>query len=123
MLALIFASIYLHIMKTRRDVYQGIADPTRREIINLLAAKPHNVNTIANKFDMTRQAISLHLKILVECELIVIKQHGRERVCEAQLEQLNEVVTWVEQSRKHWAKRFETLDHYLEKIITKENGK
>ncbi len=109
-------------MKTRRDVYQAIADPTRREIINLIAAQPYNVNAIAEKFDMTRQAISLHVKILVECELIVIKQRGRERFCEAQLDQLDEVISWVEQSRKHWAKRFEKLDMYLHDIKTKDNG-
>lgn len=108
-------------MKVRRDVYQAIADPTRREIINLIAAQPYNVNAIAEKFDMTRQAISLHVKILVECELIVIKQQGRERFCEAQLDQLNEVVTWVEQSRKHWVKRFEKLDTYLNEVKTKSN--
>ncbi len=69
---------------------------------------------------MTRQAISLHLKILADCGLIVIKQNGRDRFCEAQLDQLDEVVTWVEQSRKHWARRFEKLDQYLEEIKTKD---
>lgn len=110
-------------MKTRRDVYQAIADPTRREIINLIATQPYNVNAIAEKFDMTRQAISSHVKILVECELIIIKQQGRERLCEAQLDQLNEVVNWVEQSRKHWVKQFEKLDNYLHEIKTKDHGK
>ena len=110
-------------MKARRDVYQAIADPTRREIINLIASKPYNVNSIAEKFDMTRQAISLHVKILVDCGLVVIKQNGRERFCEAQLEQLDEVIIWVEQSRKHWVRSFEKLDHYLTTIKTKENGK
>lgn len=109
-------------MKARRDVYQAIADPTRREIINLIAAQPYNVNAIAKKFDMTRQAISLHVKILVECELIVIKQQGRERFCEVQLDQLDEVVTWVDQSKKHWVKRFEKLDNYLHEIKNKSNG-
>ncbi len=110
-------------MKTRRDVFQAIADPTRREIINLIANKPYNVNAIAEKFDMTRQAISLHVKILVECELITIKQQGRERYCEAQLDQLDEVVSWVAQSRKHWVNRFEKLDTYLNDIKTKDHGK
>ncbi len=110
-------------MKTRRDVFQAIADPTRREIINLIANKPYNVNAIAEKFDMTRQAISLHVKILVECELITIKQQGRERYCEAQLDQLDEVVSWVAQSRKHWVNRFEKLDTYLKDIKTKDHGK
>ncbi|MEJ5994934.1 metalloregulator ArsR/SmtB family transcription factor [Pedobacter sp. Du54] len=107
-------------MKARRDVYQAIADPTRREIINLIAKQSCNVNTIAEKFDMTRQAISLHLKILVECEIIVIKQHGRERLCEAKLDKLDEVATWVAQSKKHWVKQFEKLDMYLSKIKTKD---
>lgn len=110
-------------MKIRRDVFQAIADPTRREIINLIADKPYNVNAIAQKFDMTRQAISLHLKILVECELVSIKPKGRERICQAQLEQLDQVVTWVAQSRKHWVNRFEKLDTYLRDIKTKDHAK
>ncbi|HWW41648.1 metalloregulator ArsR/SmtB family transcription factor [Pedobacter sp.] len=110
-------------MKARRDVYQAIADPTRREIINLLAAQPHNVNSIAEKFDMTRQAISLHVKILVDCGLITIKQSGRDRFCEVKLDQLDEVTTWVEQSRKLWVRRFEKLDQYLTEVKTKNDEK
>lgn len=122
-LAFIFASTYLRIMKTRRDVYQAIADPTRREIISLIAEKQYNVNAIAEKFDMSRQAVSLHLKILADCGLLVIKQSGRDRFCEAKLDQLDEVVSWVAQSRKHWVQRFEKLDQYLTEIKTKEHGK
>ncbi len=122
-LAFIFATTYLHIMKARRDVYQAIADPTRREIINLLAAQPYNVNSIAEKFDMTRQAISLHVKILVDCGLITIKQSGRERFCEVNLDQLDEVTTWVEQSRKLWVRRFEKLDQYLTEVKAKNDEK
>lgn len=122
-LAFIFASTYLRIMKARRDVYQAIADPTRREIIGLIATQAYNVNAIAEKFDMTRQAISLHVKILVDCGLVVIKQSGRDRFCEARLDQLDEVVSWVAQSRKHWVNRFEKLDQYLVDIKTKDNGK
>ena len=110
-------------MKARRDVFQAIADPTRREIINLIADQPYNLNSIAQKFDMTRQAISLHVGILEECGLITIKQQGRERFCEARLDQLNEVTTWVEKSRKLWVNRFEKLDKYLEEVKTKSNGK
>lgn len=109
-------------MKARRDVYQAIADPTRRAIISLIASQPHNVNSIAEKFDMSRQAISLHVAILVECGLITVKQNGRDRFCEAKLDQLDEVITWVEQSRKHWTKSFEKLDKYLVDIKTKSNG-
>ena len=113
MLALIFASKYLHIMESRRDVYQAIADPTRREIIGLVASKPQNLNAIAENFSVTRQAISLHIKILTECGLIVVKQQGRERYCEAKLDKLNEVSSWVEQYRKYWDRKFEGLDQYL----------
>ena len=109
-------------MKARRDGYQAIADPTRRAIINLIAAEPHKVNAIAEKFDMSRQAISLHLGILAECGLISIKQRGRDRFCEAKLEQLDEVATWVEQSKKLWVRRFEKLDVYLTTVKAKSNG-
>jgi DNA-binding transcriptional ArsR family regulator len=116
MLAYIFASIYLHIMETRRDVFQAIADPTRREIIGLLASQSLNLNAIAEKFDVTRQAVSLHVKILTECGLIVIKQQGRERLCEAKLDKLSEVYDWVDQYRELWNERFKSLDKYLAKI-------
>lgn len=122
-LACIFAITYLHIMKARRDVYQAIADPTRRAIINLIAAKPHNVNAIAEQFDMTRQAISLHVGILEECGLITINRHGRDRVCEAKLDQLDDVAAWVTQSKKLWVSRFEKLNKYLTDVNSKSNGK
>ncbi|MGY3213086.1 ArsR/SmtB family transcription factor [Mucilaginibacter sp. HD30] len=110
-------------MKARRDVYQAIADPTRRGIINLIAAQPHNVNAIAERFDMTRQAISLHVGILEECGLITVNQHGRDRICEAKLDQLDEVAAWVTQSKKLWLSKFEKLDKYLADVKTKSNGK
>lgn len=110
-------------MKARRDVYQAIADPTRRAIIHLIAIQPHNLNAIAEKFDMTRQAISLHVGILEECGLITIKQSGRDRFCEAKLDQLDDVATWVEQSKKLWVRRFEKLDQYLITMKTKSDGK
>lgn len=109
-------------MKARRDVYHAIADPTRREIISLIAAQPQNVNAIAEQFDMTRQAISLHLSILAECGLIAVKQQGRDRFCEAKLEKLDEVVSWVAQSKKLWAKKFEKLDQYLTTVKAKNDG-
>src|SRR6478609_2845774 len=97
MLAYIFASKYLHNMETRRDVFQAIADPTRRQIIDMVARESLNLNAIAGNFNMTRQAISLHIKILAECGLVTIRQEGRERYCEAKLDQLNEVSVWIEQ--------------------------
>ena len=123
MLALIFASTYLRNMRARRDVYQAIADPTRRAIISMLADQPHNVNTIAEKFDVSRQAISLHVQILTDCGLIAIKQRGRERFCEAQLDQLSEVSVWVDQFRQHFENKLDALETYLEKLKKERYGK
>jgi DNA-binding transcriptional ArsR family regulator len=103
-------------METRRDVFQAIADPTRRQIIGMLSQQPLNLNTIAEKFDVTRQAVSLHVKILHECGLISISQQGRERFCEAKLDGLSEVSVWIEQYRKSWEKRLDSLELYLDKI-------
>jgi DNA-binding transcriptional ArsR family regulator len=116
MLAYTFASKYLHIMEVRRDVFQAIADPTRREIINLISEAPLNLNAISENFDVTRQAISLHIKILNECGLIKIKAKGRERYCEAHLEKLSEVSIWVEQYRQHWESKLDSLETYLDKL-------
>lgn len=109
----------------KRDVFQGIADPTRREIINMIAFKSMNVNSVSENFDVSRAAIYKHLKILTECGLIEIKQKGRERFCEAKLDQLNEVVSWVEQYRKHWDERLNSLENYLIQLQSKptNNGK
>ena len=110
-------------LEARRDVFQAIADPTRREIINLIARKSMNLNTIAENFDMSRPAISQHIKILTECGMVVIKQQGRERYCEAKLETLSEVTDWVDQYRQFWSKKFNSLDTYLEKIKSKNKKK
>lgn len=116
MLAYIFASKYLHIMEARRDVFQAIADPTRREIIGMVAHESLNVNALAEKFDVSRQAVSLHVKILQECGLISIRQQGRERYCEAKLEGLAEASQWIEQYKQFWMDKFDSLDKYLIKI-------
>jgi DNA-binding transcriptional ArsR family regulator len=110
-------------MKARRDVYQAIADPTRRAIISMIAAQPHNVNSIAEKFDVSRQAISLHIKILTDCGLITITQQGRDRFCEAQLDQLSEVAAWVEKYRQHWESKLDALEKYVEKLKKEKYGK
>ena len=109
-------------MRARRDVYYAIADPTRREIISLIAAQPFNVNSIAEQFDMTRQAVSLHVNILEECGLVTIKKQGRERVCEAKLAELDEVEQWITQSRKLWTRRFDKLESYITELKAKEYG-
>ena len=106
-------------METRRDVFQAIADPTRREIINLIAYKTLNLNSIAENFDVSRPAISQHIKILTECGLIIIKKQGRERYCEARLQKLNEVSEWIERFRKSWAESFDALDDVLDELNAK----
>jgi DNA-binding transcriptional ArsR family regulator len=123
MIAYIFASTYLQIMEIRRDVFQAIADPTRREIIGLLSQNPLNLNSIAEKFDITRQAVSLHVKILNECGLISIKKQGRERYCEAKLDQLGEVAAWVEQYKQFWEEKLNSLDKYLAKVQANKKEK
>ena len=100
----------------RRDVFQAIADPTRREIINLVAHRSMNLNSIAEQFNVSRPAISQHIKILTECGLIIVNKQGRERYCEAKLESLNEVAVWVEQYRQMWDQRFDALDILLEEM-------
>ncbi len=102
----------------RRDVFQAIADPTRREIISMTAKRSLNVNAVAENFDVSRTAVYKHIKILTECGLIVLKQKGRERFCEAKLEGLNEVSTWVEQYRKMWTVRLDSLETYLQQMQT-----
>jgi DNA-binding transcriptional ArsR family regulator len=97
----------------RRDVFQAIADPTRREIINMLSNQSLNLNAVAENFDISRPAISKHIKILTECGLIQIKTQGRERYCEARLQKLNEVSQWVEQYRVFWTSKLDALESFL----------
>ena len=101
----------------RRDVFQGIADPTRREILTMVARKSLNVNAVAGNFSVSRAAIYKHMKILVECGLVVVKQQGRERYCVARLKKLNKVSTWVERYQKIWEVRFDSLDEYLNATV------
>ncbi|TWJ04852.1 DNA-binding transcriptional ArsR family regulator [Mucilaginibacter frigoritolerans] len=109
----------------RRDTFQAIADPTRREILSMIAYQSLNVNSVAEHFDVSRTAIYKHIKILTECGLIVMKQEGRERYCEAKMEKLNEVAEWVEQYRKFWTNKLDNLENYLEELQSKnkKNGK
>jgi DNA-binding transcriptional ArsR family regulator len=104
----------------RRDVFQAIADPTRREILNMVAYQPLNVNTVAENFDVSRTAIYKHMKILIECGLIDMKQQGRERYCEAKLERLSEVSDWVAQYKEFWNKKLDALEMYLNKVQAQE---
>jgi DNA-binding transcriptional ArsR family regulator len=98
----------------RRDVFQAIADPTRREIIHLLANKTLTLNGVAENFKISRPAISKHIRILSECGLIVVHQQGRERYCEARLNSLREVSEWTSQYQKFWSARLDALGEFLE---------
>lgn len=103
-------------MEIRRDVFQAIADPTRRGILASLINKPKNLNAIAEQFDMTRQAVSLHVKVLTECGVISIQQEGRERYCYVEAKKLAEVDDWLEPFRKLWEQRFTQLDDLLHRM-------
>ncbi|MBL7719008.1 MAG: winged helix-turn-helix transcriptional regulator [Flavipsychrobacter sp.] len=104
----------------RRDVFQAIADPTRREILGMIAKQPLNVNSVAEQFDVSRTAVYKHIKILIECGLVEVEQKGRERYCEARLEKLSEVSEWVEQYRKLWTNKLDSLERYLEQVQQQE---
>lgn len=116
MVSYIFVTKWFHIVifkHMHRDVFKAIADPTRREIINLIAHQSMNLNAVADNFDMSRPAVSKHIKILTECGLLVIKQQGRERYCRADLKQLKEVTDWAEQYRRFWTNKLDALDAFL----------
>ena len=97
----------------RRDVFQAIADPTRRAIITLIALQAMTPNAIAEHFDTSRQAVSKHLRILADCELIKQEQKGREIYYQLEVDKLKEIDKWVEQFRKIWETRFNQLDKVL----------
>lgn len=97
----------------RRDIYQAIADPTRRAIIALIALQAMTPNAIADNFNTTRQAVSKHLRILTECELVKQQQQGREIYYSLEIEKMKEIDLWLNQFRKLWEIRFDQLDHVL----------
>lgn len=97
----------------RRDPWQALADPTRRQIIEVLSKAPQTVNTIAENFDISRPAISKQLKILEASSLISIEKRGRERICTLTLAPLQEVQNWVQQYEAFWLNKLDKLDDYL----------
>ena len=105
----------------RRDVFQAIADPTRRAILVLIAAQAMTPNGLAEQFHTSRQAVSKHLKILTECELVSQNQQGREIYYQLQVEKMKEIDKWLEQFRKIWEKRFDQLDNVLAKLKSTKN--
>ena len=105
----------------KRDVFQAIADPTRRAIIALVALQAMTPNAIAEHFDTTRQAVSKHLRILTECELVVQEHRGREIYYSLEIEKMKEIDEWLEQYRKIWETRFEQLGEVLEVMKKKKS--
>jgi len=101
-------------MKERRDVFQAIADPTRRMIIQKLSRGSQNLAGIIEDFGISRQAIAKHIKVLNECGIVTVTPKGRQQICEIRLAQLDEVTNWVAESRKLWNQRFEKLEKFLD---------
>ena len=97
----------------RRDIFQAIADPTRRAIITLIALHAMTPNAIADNFNTTRQSVSKHLRILTECELVKQEQQGREIYYSLEVEKMKEIDKWLDQFRKIWETRFSQLDKIL----------
>lgn len=105
----------------RRDIFQAIADPTRRAIIALIALQPMTPNALAEQFDTTRQAVSKHLQILVECEVVSQQQQGREIYYQLEIDKMKEIDQWLEQFRKIWEQRFSQLDDLLQNLKKEKN--
>lgn len=106
----------------RRDVFQAIADPTRRDIIGLVSHEALKLNELADNFNMSRPAVSKHVRILAECGLVKIEKKGRERYCHAQLDQLGEVALWAHQYRRFWNSSLDRLEELLKEENESANG-
>lgn len=100
----------------KRDVFQAIADPTRRAIIALVAVQAMTPNALAEHFSTTRQAVSKHLQILTECEVLAREERGREIYYSLEIDKMKEIDTWLEQYRKIWESRYEQLDTLLAEL-------
>lgn len=110
-------------METRRDIFQAIADPTRRAILVLIAMQAMTPNALAEHFHTSRQAVSKHLKILTECELVKPELAGREIYYQLEIGKMKEIDQWLEQFRKIWKDRFDQLDNVLATIKKQQNEK
>ena len=119
MISFIFVTNQLHKV-VRRDVFQAIADPVRRDIIELLANEILNVNAVAENFEISRPAISKHLKILKECGVIAIHKRGREQFCQIRPGSLIPAFLWIEQYQKLWEEKLDSFENYLIQLQTKK---
>lgn len=100
--------------QTRRDVFQAISDPTRREIIHLLSHHTLNLNKVADHFTISRPAVAKHIRILTECGLVVVKTQGRETFCQADLKGLKQVSEWANTYQKFWSDKLDALERFLD---------
>lgn len=107
----------------RRDIFQAIADPTRRAIIGLIVLQAMTPNAIAEKFDSTRQTVSKHIKVLQECGLVTSEQKGREIYYQIHPKKLKEVADWIEPFRKMWEEKLDNFENYLSELKTKRQKK
>jgi DNA-binding transcriptional ArsR family regulator len=120
MIAYIFAIKWLHNMNLRRDVFQALADPTRRAILSMIAINSMTPNTIAEHFDSSRQTISKHLQILTECELLKQEPSGREVYYHINARKMKEAADWMEQFRELWEGRLNKMDKILKGLKNKK---
>ena len=105
--------------EVRRDVFQAIADPNRRKIIDLLARKPLTLNAIADEFHISRPAVSQHIKHLTECGIVEIEQVGRERYCVIKPQNLIPAFLWLEKYQKQWESRIDSFEKYVIQLKSK----
>lgn len=106
----------------RRDVFQAISDPIRREIIDILSEAPMTVNAVADQFEISRPAISKHIKILNECGLVKLVTKGRERHCIIVPKELSKVSDWVNQHRRLWDQKLDAFEDYIQKLQSKNQN-
>jgi DNA-binding transcriptional ArsR family regulator len=109
--------------ESRRDVFQAIADPTRRKIIDLISRQPMNLGTIAEYFDISRPAISQQVKILCECGIVELKREGRETYCSINPGELKKIADWAGRYAALWESRIDSFENYVNKLHSKKNKK
>ena len=109
--------------ETRRDIFQAIADPTRRKIIELISHESMNLKTLSEYFKISRPAISQQIKVLNECGLVKIKREGRETFCSIQPKELKKIADWAGQYSRLWEERIDSFETYVNKLHTQKNKK
>ena len=108
-------------MLLRRDIFQAVADPTRRSILVLLAAQTLTAGEIADRFESARSTVSKHIQILTTCGLVEANQQGREIHYQIKMDKVKEIDSWLDQLRMSWEARFDSLDKYVQKLKNDKN--